>query len=75
MTDPWLLMTYNRDADCWMVHIDGRSYTMHCGEWFEIQIHEDKGMICCLEMDRDWFVIVREARFYLRKKDTYHIHI
>lgn len=48
---------------------------MHCGEWLEIRVAGDRGIACRLELDRDWYVITREARFYLRKKDTYQIHI
>lgn len=75
MIDPWLLMAYDRDAECWMVYLDGRKYPMHCGECLEIRIYADKGIPCRLELDRDWYVITKEARFYLRKKDTYQIHI
>ena len=75
MTDPWFLMTYDRDAACWMVHLDGGRYPMHCGEWLEIRLTNNGGMTCRLELDRDWYVITKEARFYLRKKDTYQIHI
>jgi hypothetical protein len=48
---------------------------MHCGEWLEIRLTNNGGMTCRLELDRDWYVITKEARFYLRKKDTYQIHI
>lgn len=74
MTHPWLPMTYCRDANCWMVHLEERQYPIYCGEWLEIRIFENKGIICRMELDRDWYVITTEAKFYLRKKDTYHIH-
>jgi len=75
MTDSWFLMTYNRDAECWMVQLDGGRYPMRCGECLEIRVFEDKAITCRLELDRDWYVITKEARFYLRKKDAYQIHI
>lgn len=77
MTVPWLLMTYDRDAERWMVHLDGGRYPMHCGECLEIRVTDDVGMTCRLELelDREWYVITEESRFYLRKKDTYQIHI
>lgn len=75
MTDPWLPMTYDRDAARWMVHLEGGKYPMHCGEWLEIRFLKDKGMPCRLELDRDWYVIAKDAQFYLRQQDTYHIHI
>lgn len=75
MTDPWLLMTYNRDANCWMVHLEERRCPLYCGECLEIRVWEEKGMACRMELDRDWYVVTKEAKFYLRKKDTYQIHI
>jgi len=75
MTDSWLPMMYNRDANCWMVHLDERSYPIYCGEWLEIRTSGEKGIACRMELDRDWYVITKEAKFYLRKKDTYQIHI
>nr|WP_302053626.1 DUF5348 domain-containing protein [Brevibacillus parabrevis] len=69
-------MTYDRDVACWMVHLDGGTYPMHCGECLEVRICQDKGIACTLELDRhDWYVVAKEARFYLRQKDTYQIHI
>lgn len=74
MIDPWFPMTYDRDGACWVVHLDGRTYPLHCGEFLEIR-NGDKGLPCRIELDRDWYVVMQEARFYLRKKDSYYIHI
>lgn len=72
MNGTWYLMTYDPDRERWVVHMDGESHGLHCGECMEIRIG-DRGVPCRLEMDRDWYVIMREARFTLRKKDLYQI--
>ncbi|KIL41922.1 hypothetical protein SD70_04050 [Gordoniibacillus kamchatkensis] len=74
MTRSWNKMTYDKDGACWVVYLGGRSYTLHCGECIEIRIG-DKGIPCRIELDRDWYVIMREARFNLRKKETYQVDI
>lgn len=70
----WRAMTYNRESERWEVHMDGWFDGLHCGECLEIRIG-DRGIPCTIELDRDWYVIMREARFYLRKKDTYQVQI
>lgn len=75
MRDPWLRMTYDQRSERWMVHLDGERSPMHCGEFLEIRIFENKVLTCRLELDRDWYVIAKEARFYLRQKDSYQVHI
>jgi len=74
MIEPWHPMTYDADSNCWMVHLESGRYPMHCGEFLEIRDGE-RGIPCRLELDRDWYVIMQEVRFYLRKKDTYQIHV
>jgi hypothetical protein len=63
------------DRPAIMRAVSTTSSPMHCGEWLEIRVTDDRGMTCRLELDRDWYVITKEARFYLRKKDIYQIHI
>lgn len=72
MTGVWSKMTYDRDGACWVVHLNGGSFAVHCGECFEIRVG-DWGIPCRLELDLEWYVIMREARFNLRKKDAYLI--
>jgi hypothetical protein len=68
----WCKMTYDLECCCWVVHIQGKTYRLHCGECMELRIG-DRGVPCRLELDRDWYVIMREATFNLRKKEIYHI--
>lgn len=74
MNTQWYKMTYDRHGACWVVHLSGGSFVIHCGECLEIRVG-DRGIPCRLELDRDWYVIMREARFNLRKKDTYQINL
>lgn len=75
MKRQWWQMTYDRDSDRWMVHMEDGSYGMRCGECLEIRTVGDSGIPCRIELDREWYVITREARFALRKKDTYQVEI
>ncbi|GAB2716807.1 DUF5348 domain-containing protein [Paenibacillus thermoaerophilus] len=72
MKGPWVTMIYDREADCWTVRKAGGTYAVHCGECFEIRVG-DRGIRCRLELDRNWYVIMREARFNLRSKDIYQV--
>jgi hypothetical protein len=70
----WRKMTYNWDSERWEVHMDGSIEGLHCGEFLEIRVG-DRGIPCRIELDRDWYVVMREARFYLRKTDNYQVEI
>jgi hypothetical protein len=70
----WNELTYCKDTACWMVHMEGQMVPMHCGEWMNMRIGE-RGIPCRLELDRDWYVILSQTRFYLRKKDKYLVEI
>lgn len=72
MNKRWYKVSYDPEGCCWVVHIQGKMYGLHCGECMEIRIG-DRGIPCRLELDRDWYVIMREATFHLRKKETYQI--
>jgi hypothetical protein len=67
-------MTYNEELERWEVHMDGWFDDLRCGECLRIQIG-GKGIPCRLELDQDWYVIMEEARFNLRKKDLYQVEI
>ena len=53
----WNELTYCKDTACWMVHMEGQMFPMHCGEWMNMRIGE-RGIPCRLELDRDWYVIL-----------------
>ena len=67
-------MIYDDDLENWMVELNGRTYSLHCGEIFDLVIGVTN-IPCRLELDSQWYVIVHEVRFNLRPKDTYRIII
>lgn len=73
MNEPWRTMVYDRERGCWVVQLNGGTYTVHCGECFHIRIDDRHGFTCRLELDRDWYVIMGESRFNLKKKEVYQI--
>lgn len=74
MKRDWFQMSYDKAGDRWVVDVGNGQCALHCGNFLEIRIG-DKGIPCRIELDRDWYVIMQEARFYLRKKDTYQVEI
>jgi Domain of unknown function (DUF5348) len=70
----WFQMTYDKAGDRWIVHVGNGKCELHCGNFLEIRIGE-RGIPCRIELDRDWYVVMQEARFNLRKKDTYQVEI
>ena len=72
MNEPWRRMVYDREANSWFVQLEEKVYPIYCGECFELHIG-DRGIPCRLELDCYWYVIMREARFNLRNKDSYQI--
>lgn len=72
MNEPWNRMTYDQEVKCWFVQLEEKAYPVYCGECFEIRIG-DGGIPCRIELDRHWYVIMREARFNLRNIDIYYI--
>lgn len=65
-------MTYDQEVKGWFVQLEEKAYPVYCGECFEIRIG-DGGIPCRIELDRHWYVIMREARFNLRNKEIYYI--
>jgi hypothetical protein len=70
----WSDMKYNRELDSWFVFLHDCKFLMHCGYWFELSFGESS-IPCRLEMDREWYVIMRGVRFYLHPKETYKVEI
>ena len=74
MKRTWFQMTYDKAGDRWVVDAGNDLLELHCGNFLEIRIG-DRGVPCRIEFDRDWYVVMQEARFYLRKKDTYQVEV
>jgi hypothetical protein len=74
MKRQWSDMTYNRELGCWFVHLEGREFMLHCGEWFDLSFGKTS-IPCRLELDRKWYVFMGGVRFYLHPKETYKIEM
>lgn len=77
MRRQWMDMIYKQEEDSWFVVQGGREFMMHCGEWFDLCIGEEKGVPCRLELARHWYVIMGSEgiKLNLRKKETYKIEM
>lgn len=67
-------MRFDSECERWCVELQGRNYGLHCGESVEIYIGGEP-FPCSLEMDRQWYVILKDVRFYLRPSDKYMVSI
>lgn len=70
----WFQMSYDKAEGRWVVDADNELLELRCGNFLEIRIG-DKGIPCRIELDCDWYVVMQEVRFYLRKKDTYQVDV
>lgn len=74
MKHSWSEMRYDRDLQGWMVVLGGKEYMLRCGEWFDLSFGETS-IPCRLELDRQWYVVMRGLRFYLHPKEKYMVEI
>jgi hypothetical protein len=65
-------MKYDPDLACWVVILDGKEYTIHCGEYFDLSFAKNN-VSCRLERDLNWYVIIYGVRFILHPKEIYMI--
>lgn len=69
-----VIMFYDSESACWHVQLNEKSYGLNCGEGFKMLI--DGNLIpCTLELDSDWYVVMKDVRFYLRQKDKYKVEL
>ena len=50
--------------------LGGRDYGLHCGEHMELYVGGNP-LPCRLELDRYWYVCMKDVRFNLRETDKY----
>ena len=65
-------MTYNQETERWEIHMDGWFSGVHCGECLTLRVG-DQWIPCRMELDRDWYVIMKETQFTLRQKKVYQV--
>jgi hypothetical protein len=67
-------MQFDPDQERWVVELDGRNYGLHCGEGIDLYIGNTP-IPGRLEMDRNWYVTLKDVRFNLRPSDKYTVSI
>ncbi|SFM05150.1 hypothetical protein SAMN03159341_1157 [Paenibacillus sp. 1_12] len=67
-------MCFDPDQDRWYVELNGRNFGLHCGEGFDLYIGGEP-FPCRLEMDRHYYIILKDVRFNLRKSDKYMVNV
>lgn len=67
-------MHFNQDREQWYVDLQGRDYTLSCGESFDIYIG-NKAVPCRLELADKWYVIMDNVSFDLRENHQYQINL
>ncbi|QQK74890.1 DUF5348 domain-containing protein [Salicibibacter cibarius] len=67
-------MHYDQHQDQWSVELQGRKYSLHCGESFELYIGR-KSIPCRLELANKWYVIMGDVNLDLRESDQYMIKL
>lgn len=66
---------YCQKTDRWQVHgLYTKPAALHCGEQFLLLV-EGRYLPCRLELDKDWYVIFEDIRFYLHKRTRYQISL
>jgi hypothetical protein len=58
-------MKYARAWKGWTVELEGKSYIIESGTYFNLYFAE-KNLYCRLKRDLNWYVIIYGVRFYLR---------
>lgn len=67
-------MVYEPLEERWVVELNGRHYGLHCGEVFELNLGRQT-IPCRLEMDNEWYILMKDTRMNLRPQETYKINI
>jgi len=74
MKRKWREMKYDRVLDCWMVQLDDRKIMLKAGEWFDL-CFGTTSVLCRVGWDRQWYVVMKDLRFHLHRKETYKVEI
>jgi hypothetical protein len=76
MKNAWFEMKYDAKLCFWVVVMGEREYGLCCGECFDLFVNRDTRIICRLELDREWYIIMDGGRrFYLHPKESYLIDV
>lgn len=67
-------MRYDHQNDRWHIYGNSLEYDLHCGDCFEILI-DGIAIQCRLELQHDWYIILGDISFYLRKSEQFLIRL
>lgn len=67
-------MRFDTDQERWIVKLGNHIYCLRCGEGLELYIG-DIPIPGRLEIDQEWYVILKGVRFNLRPSDKYMVSI
>ena len=65
---------YDADAEAWTISQGCQTYPLHCGECFDLAI----GAIwlpCRLEMDANWYVLLKGTKLILHPRTIYAVRM
>ena len=60
-------MKYDRASKGWVVELEGASYIIESGRYFNLYFAEKK-VSCRLERDLNWYLVIFGVRYYLHPK-------
>lgn len=77
MKRKWLSMSYHHTLGYWLVIEDDTGYMMNCGKRFELYLGENEGILCRLELERNWYIVIGSegVELTLRKDQIYKINL
>jgi hypothetical protein len=68
------LICYDVDRDVWTVDHGSHIYSLHCGECFDLAIGS-AWFRCRLELDTNWYVILKGTKFTLHPRMAYAVRL
>jgi hypothetical protein len=65
---------YDASRDVWCLKQDSRLYSLHCGECFDLAIGS-AWFPSRLELDTNWYVILKGTKLTLHTRTTYTVRM
>ena len=74
MKRQWLDLKYDKGLGYWVVILGDHRQMIYHRQWFDLSFGETS-VLCRLEWDRKWYIVMKDMRFYLHPKETYKVEI
>ena len=68
------MIHYDADRDIWTVNQGSRLSSLRCGECFDLAIGS-AWFPCRLELDANWYVILKGTKFTLHTRTAYTVRM